>query len=335
MAFKSLTGFDASNQNILNVADPTANTHAVNKQYVDAFVRGLSWKDSVIAASTANVSVSSAPSSLDGVTLTSGDRVLLKDQTAGAENGIYVFTAAASALTRALDADTADELIGATVTATKGTVNADRVYRLVTDDVTLDTTSLSWTELGGGGTTYTAGSGLTESPAGTFNVANTDGALSIGANSVDLAAQVAGAGLTLTSGVLDVVGDASITVSANQLGLASGVAGAGLTLNTGVLAIGAGSGITVNADDIQVDTSVVVTTPSTVVRKFSTSIGNGSLTSIAVTHNLGTKDITWSLRANSDDSFVVTDGVATDTNTLTLTFATAPTSNQYRVVVHG
>jgi len=54
-----------------------------------------------------------------------------------------------------------------------------------------------------------------------------------------------------------------------------------------------------------------------------------------VTHNLGTQDITWSLRDVSTNTFAWTDGVATDANTLTLTFAVAPTTNQYRVVVHG
>lgn len=330
MAFKSLTGFDASNQNIINVADPSGNTDAVNKQYVDAFVRGLAWKDSVIAASTANVTVSSAPATLDGVTLSTNDRVLLKDQTAGAENGIYVFNGAASALTRALDADTAADLIGATVTVTEGSTNNDKVYRLVTDNVTLDTTSLSWTELGGGGTPYTAGNGLTESPAGTFNVANTDGALSISANSVDLASGVSGAGLTLTAGVLAVGAGNGITVNADDVALASSTAGAGLTYTTGVLAVvgAASGGITVNADSVEVDTAVVV-------RKFSQDIGNGSATSIAVTHNLGTKDITWSIRTVADDSFVVADVVATSTTQATFTFAVAPTTNQYRVIIHG
>ncbi len=328
MAFKSLTGFDASNQNIINVADPSSGTHAANKQYVDAFVRGLSWKDSVVAASTANVTVVSAPSSLDGVTLTAGDRVLLKDQTLPAENGIYTFASAASALTRAVDADSADELIGATVTVVKGSTNADRVYRLVTDDVTLGTTSLSFTELGGGSAAYTAGAGLTESPANQFNVANTDGALTIGANSVDLAVQVAGAGLTLGSGILAVGAGDGISVAADAVSLASSAGGAGLTYTTGVLAVGAGTGITVNANDVAINTS-------TVVRKHSEAIGNGSLTSIAVTHNLGTKDVTWALRTVSDDSFVVADAVATSTNVVTFTFAVAPTSGQYQAIIHG
>lgn len=90
----------------------------------------------------------------------------------------------------------------------------------------------------------------------------------------------------------------------------------------------AGGGIAVTASGVKLDTAVAV-------RKYAASIGNGALTSIAVTHNLGTQDITWSLRDVSGNAFMFTDGVATDANTLTLTFAVAPTSNQYRVVVHG
>lgn len=71
------------------------------------------------------------------------------------------------------------------------------------------------------------------------------------------------------------------------------------------------------------------------VRKFSANIGDGSTTSIAVTHSLGTKDITASVRSVSGDAFVICDIVATSTTVATFTFAVAPTTNQYRVVVHG
>lgn len=73
----------------------------------------------------------------------------------------------------------------------------------------------------------------------------------------------------------------------------------------------------------------------TLARKFAGTIGDGSSTSIAVTHSLGTKDVTFSVRQNSDDAHVIPDAVSTDTNTLTLTFAVAPTTNALRVTVHG
>ncbi|MGW0682878.1 hypothetical protein ACWD2L_05890 [Streptomyces sp. NPDC002754] len=380
MAMQFGNGIDLAGQRGINAGDPSTGTDLANKQYVDALVRGLSWKASVRAASTADVTVSSAPSTLDGVTLAGGDRVLLKNQTAASENGIYVFTAAASALTRATDADTASELIGATVTVTEGSTLADKVYRLLTDNVTLGTTSLSWTEVGGSSASYTAGDGLAESPAGTFNV-NTGTGLEVssdtvriatsaagagltggGGSALAIASSSAGAGLTLTAGVFDVVGDASITVSANSLGLASGVAGSALTLTSGVLDVAAGTGLEVSSDALRIAaaaagngltggggsalavntgtgltiTADAVQVDSTVVRQYAAAIGDGSTTNIVVTHGLGTRDVDVTVRnASSPYEEVIVDNEATSTTTVTLRFATAPTSSQYRVTVQG
>ncbi len=431
MAYKSLTGFDASNQNVINVADPSANTHAANKQYVDGVARGLRWKEAVRAASTANATLASAfenGDTLDGVVLATNDRILLKDQTTQTENGIYIVNAS-GAPTRAADLATSSDAKSIAVTVTNGTVNNDRVYIQTEDPAVVGTNNLLFSQLGGAGTSYTAGAGLTESPAGTFNVVNTNGDITVSANSIDLAAGVAGGGLTLTAGVLDVVagtgitvnandvalaataagaglthtagvldvvGDASITVGANSLGLATGVAGAGLTLTTGVLAVtnadgsiavgtdtvsigsgAAGAGLTLTAGvlDVVGDASITVganslglatgvagagltltsgvldivgggtsgitvsansiAVDSSVARKYSTTIGNGALTSIAVTHNLGTRAIVWQLYDSTSFADVVCDAVRTDANTLTLTFAVAPTTNQYTVAVIG
>ena len=72
----------------VSVATPTAAAHAVTKAYADSLVQGVHWKESCIAASTANVDISSAPSSIDGVTLSANARVLLKDQSTASQNGI-------------------------------------------------------------------------------------------------------------------------------------------------------------------------------------------------------------------------------------------------------
>ena len=96
---------DMNGNPILISAAPTLAAHAVNKAYADAVAAGLRPKGNVEVASTANVSVASAPAAIDGITLTSGDRVLLKDQTDAKENGIYVFNGAAAAMTRSEDQD--------------------------------------------------------------------------------------------------------------------------------------------------------------------------------------------------------------------------------------
>jgi hypothetical protein len=88
-----------------------------------------------------------------------------------------------------------------------------------------------------------------------------------------------------------------------------------------------GGGISVTGAGVKVDTAVVV-------RKYAQSIGDGSTTAIAVTHSLGTKDITYSIREVSTDAFVDVDCVATSTTVATFTFPTAPASNAYRVVIH-
>lgn len=163
MSRRIMNGLDLQNQKITAVADPSAGTDAANKQYVDNVARGLYWKDPVRAASTANVSLSAPGATLDGVTLANGNRVLLKNQTAPAENGVYVWTGASSALTRSADADSGSELNpGTAVTVTEGTANGDKAFLIVSDAaVTIGTTATTWGQLGGGsGTTYTAGNGL-------------------------------------------------------------------------------------------------------------------------------------------------------------------------------
>jgi len=261
MAIPLLTGIDLNNQRAVNAADPSAATDLTTKQYVDARLSGLTWKQPVRAATTTNGTLATAYANgqvIDGVTLATNDRILIKDQTTPSENGIYV-VAASGAPTRATDADSSAELDSAAVLVTSGTVNADNAFTQTTNSPTVGTSALVWSQFGG---------------------ANLP---------------VAGAGLTRSGNTLDV---------------------------------GAGTGITVAADSVSVDTSVVS-------RHVAANVGNGSATSIAVTHNLGTKDVSVTLRRLSDDAAVLTDWVATDANTVTLSFTSAPAANQYRAVIQG
>lgn len=135
----------------------------VSKEYVDAVKVGLDFKDSVRVASTGNVTISNPGASIDGVTLTDDDRVLLKNQSTASENGIYVFNGSSSAMTRATDANADAEVTSGMFTfVEEGTVNADSGFVLTTDgSITVGSTSLSFVQFSGAGQ-ITAGEGMSK-----------------------------------------------------------------------------------------------------------------------------------------------------------------------------
>ena len=143
----------------INLPNPTLAQDAATKAYVDSAVEGLAWKDSCRVATQANLNLAAPGATVDGVTMASGDRVLVRAQTAGAENGIYIFNGAAIAATRALDASTADELEQAVVTVEEGT-SAGVTLRQSVVNATLGTTALTWVTFGtsaGAASTSSAG----------------------------------------------------------------------------------------------------------------------------------------------------------------------------------
>jgi|SRR5215813_1708627 len=143
---------------LTNLGTPTAATDASTKGYVDSAIAGLSWKDAVRAGSTGNVTLSGLQT-IDGVVLAANDRVLLKNQTAPAQNGIYA--AASGAWTRTTDANSESTLLGAACFISEGTVNGNTSWIMTTDaPITPDTTALTWVQFAGQGT-YQAGNGLT------------------------------------------------------------------------------------------------------------------------------------------------------------------------------
>jgi hypothetical protein len=153
-------------QKFTGLADPSDAQDSATKAYVDAAAAGIDWKASVRAATTAAGTLATSfenGDTIDGVTLATGDRILIKNQAAPEDNGIYV-VAASGAPARAADANTSAEVTAGTgVFVSEGTVNGNTSWVLTTDDpITLGTTGLTFTQFAGPGA-VTAGTGITVS----------------------------------------------------------------------------------------------------------------------------------------------------------------------------
>jgi hypothetical protein len=248
---------------INNLPDAASAQQPVTLAQLNAAVEGLAWKDNVRAASTANVNLSSPGSSMDGISLSTSDRILVKDQSTASQNGIYIWNGASTAATRATDASTFDELESAVVTVDEGTANGGSTWRQTAVNGTIGSNDVTWTSFGA-----TVGA-ATETSAG----------------KAELATQA--------------------------------------ETNAG-------------SDDARIVTPLKLANYTGFVKKYSASIGDGSNTSLTVTHNLGTRDVVVEVFRNSGnyDKIIVETRHAT-TNTVDVVFASAPTSNQFRVVVTG
>jgi hypothetical protein len=172
--------------------DPSSALHAATKQYVDAYQTGLDVKASCRGATTAalpantrtgNVLTASANGALpaqDGVTLVLNDRILVKNEATGANNGLYYVSQVGDAgtpwtLTRVSDADSDAEVTAGMYTfVEEGTTNADTGWVLTTNNpVALNTTALAFTQFTGAGEII-AGAGLTKT-GNTIDVGAGDG----------------------------------------------------------------------------------------------------------------------------------------------------------------
>ena len=153
-----------NSQKITNLATPSADGDAASKSYVDGVSQGLDVKDSVKAATTANITIATALNNgdtLDGVSLSTNDRVLVKDQSSAAENGIYIV---GSSPARADDMAAGSDAAGAFMFVESGTVNGDNGFVCSSDkgSAVVGTNNLTFVQFSGAGQ-ITAGDGLDKS----------------------------------------------------------------------------------------------------------------------------------------------------------------------------
>lgn len=245
---------------ILNLLAPVAAEEPVRKADLEAAIEGLKHKDPCRVSTQSNINLASPGSTIDGVTMVSGDRVLVRVQTTTSQNGIYTFNGAASAMTRTLDANTAAELNNALTYVSAGT-DAGNGFRQTATVVTLGTDAVTW------------------------------GAFGASAPSAS----------ETTPGIVELATQAEV--------------------NTGT------------------DTSRAIT-PATLAAwsgrplRSSGTFGDGAATQYDVTHSFGTRDVLVQVkRVGSPYDVIECEIEALDTNTVRLKFASAPTSNQFRVTV--
>ena len=311
----------------IKVATPTDPAHAATKGYVDAARQGLDVKQSVRAAT---VGAHQSPATLvsgyelDGVTLAEGDKVLIKDlyspgMGGGEINGIYVVQATGAAI-RATDANgTADtgEVSGGTFTfVEEGTTHADSGWVVSSNgSVNVGTDNMLWVQFSGAGS-ITAGDGLSKD-GNILNVNVVAGRTVITDDAVDIDSTYVGQASITTLGTIT-------TGTWNGVDIAVSDGGTGASTESAArtnLAVGGTQGFGVSEPVLSRTVAYTLT---------------GSATSYAIQHGLASRDVVVQVYTTATPyETVFTDVERTDTNNVTVKFATAPLDSTYRVVITG
>ena len=261
---------------------PTSNTDIVNKQYADAIASGIHFHEAVALATTTALPANTYNNGTSGVgaTLTAtangalsvdstltivSERILVKNEVAGANNGVYVVTQVGTAgtpyiLTRATDFDTVGTGVdqideGDFFLVTSGTANVNTAWvQQTAPPITVGTTAIVFQQFSAP-ITYTAGTGLSESPAYTFNIANTGTAGTYGSsssvpvfvtNAQGQVTSVTNTGIAIASGAVSGLAASATTDTTNAANITSGTLPSGrisgsYTSLTGTGALAAGS----------------------------------------------------------------------------------------------
>ena len=193
IATQAANNVSISGGSVTGLGEPSSNSDAANKSYVDQAVAGLRTRVIAECASTGNVNISNAleaGDAIDGVTLVAGDRVLLKDQSTASQNGLYLAVAnGAGAASRDPEHDTIAELSGGMIVVNQGSVNDNKIFLCTTDNTgSVGSTSITYTVITPSNSGTVTQIGIADSGAGEFTVGNTpitsSGNITLAINSV-------------------------------------------------------------------------------------------------------------------------------------------------------
>lgn len=308
----------------LKVATPTDAAHAATKGYVDAARQGLDVKQSVRAATTDPINLANQLENgdvIDGVTLATGDRVLVKNQSTSSENGIYVVQASGAAV-RSSDtngtADTGEISAGTFTFVEEGTANADHGFVVSTNGtITVGVTGITWTQFSGTGS-FVAGDGLSKD-GNTLNVNVVANRTAITSDAVDIASTYVGQSSITTLGTITTGTWAATDVAVAHGGTnASTEADARVNLGT------------------KTSAGAVTTTTSTLARIVAQ--GNtahvGGTSTTTVTHNFNTRDVIVQIyEAGGNYDTVIGDVTRPNADTVQVVLLGSHAADAFRIVV--
>ena len=199
MATQDASSVAVTGGTITGMGSPSSGSDVTTKTYVDNLVAGLKTRIITRVSTTANIDLTADlqnGDTLDGVTLSTGDKVLVKDQTTATQNGIYDVVASGTA-TRNTDYDTVAELAGQLVIVQEGTVGADRIFLCTTDNSgSIGSTDITFTRVTPSNTGTVTSVGLADAGSSEFTITGSpitsSGNFTIAVNSID-ASKVSGA----------------------------------------------------------------------------------------------------------------------------------------------
>ena len=232
IATQNANNVSISGGSVTGLGDPAVSSEAATKNYVDQAVAGLRTRIIAEAATTGNINLTTDlenGDTLDGVTLVTGDRVLVKDQTDATENGLYIVVASGAA-SRDPEHDTIAELSGGMVVVNQGTANDNKIFLCTTDsDATIGISNITYTIITPANVGTVTSVAVADAGSSEFTVANSpitsSGTITLEVNAIDNS-KITGLG---TAATLNVGTSANNVVQLNGSAQLPAVDGSNLT----------------------------------------------------------------------------------------------------------